>query len=252
MKKIQSIERGMLLLTLLDTIGGKEGLGVGKLAALANLKPPTVHNILQTFLLLGYVEQTDSSRYRIGEKTKYLGWEGAQKEHLLHIVRPVLRSLASITNETCLLAARSGEKWQTLLKMESDHILSAKSALPMTDNFYISATGRCILANLKEEELFSYVQKFRLPTSAEWQDITSFPLLQEALAKIRERNYEIYLTKHDGITGIGSALKRHKNIPDAALGIIVPDSRFLGRHREMLMEELQKGIEKINTEVSLS
>jgi DNA-binding IclR family transcriptional regulator len=251
MKIIQSIDRTMNILTVLDTIGGSDGLGVKQLAELVKLKVPTCHNILQTLIQLGFIEQTESLKYRISDKTRYLGWDGQKKEHLVEIVRPELRLLAGETNETCILAVRSGNQWQTLLKIESRQMLTVRHNLPMTDNFYISATGRCILAQLREQELSSFLRTHPLPSNEEWEGADSFPRLQEKLAGIRENGFEIYPAKRYGVTGAAVPLRRNPNCSDGALGVIIPDFRFCGNYKESLMAKMRQTAESVNREIAL-
>ena len=241
----------MNILTVLDTVGGNDGLGVKQLSELVKLKVPTCHNILQSLIQLGFIEQTESLKYRISDKTRYLGCDGQKKEHLLQIVRPALRLLSGETDETCILAVRSGNRWQTLLKIESRQMLTVRHNLPITDNFYISATGRCILAGLREEELLSFLQTHPLPSEHEWKGADSFSRLQKKLAGIREKGFEIYHAEQYGVTGVAVPLYRNTNCSDGAFGVIIPDFRFSGNYKNRLMAKMRQTAETVNREIAL-
>lgn len=238
MKKLQSIERAMNILSILDFIGGRDGMGVNEIAGYVKLKVPTVHNFLQTLLVLGYLEQV-KCKYRIAEKTQWLGWDGMRKENLIRRVKPLLTRLVCELNETSILVVRSGHYWQTLLKMESNHMLTAQSNLPMTENFYISATGRCILSQLSEAELHKLVTGFRLPLPEEWTDAETFEKMLIRLEKIKRDGYEIYETRN-GISGVGAEIPPIEDAAEGALGIIVPSFRFQGRHREKILLKIRE------------
>ncbi len=244
MKKIQSIERGMNILAILDSVGGSNGIGVIDMAKLVHLKIPTTHNFLQTFLFLGYVEQTEQGKYRIASKTKWLGWNEMQKNSLIQAARCHLANLADRLNEVTILVARSGYFWQTLLKYESSHDLMIRAALPMTDNFYISATGRCILSQLDENSLADLVTHFRLPLSSEWPGAETLERMKELLAKIDYDGYELYQTDN-GVTGVGAVLKPIKDAAPGAIGVIVPTSRFTGVLREAILNNIRETAKKI-------
>lgn len=124
MSRLQSVERAMNIFELLDSAAPPSGMGVGEISVRMNLKTPTVHNFLKTLLELGYLEQS-GNKYLIAEKTRFLGWNGVHKRHLIQIVKPHLFRLVSTLNETCILTAKSGRYWQTLLRLESSHILTA-------------------------------------------------------------------------------------------------------------------------------
>ncbi|MBY8851459.1 helix-turn-helix domain-containing protein, partial [Saccharothrix sp. MB29] len=62
---IQSIERAAAVLRLLAS--GARRMGVAELARALELPKPTVHGILRTLQLVGFVEQSpDTGKYQLG------------------------------------------------------------------------------------------------------------------------------------------------------------------------------------------
>ena len=69
---IQSIERAAAILRLLS--GRAQRLGVGELAGELGLPKGTVHGILRTLLLVGFVEQdAESGKYQLGAALLHMG-----------------------------------------------------------------------------------------------------------------------------------------------------------------------------------
>ncbi len=236
MKKIQSLERAMNILELIDSLGGEDGLGAIAVAQRAGLKVPTAHNFLQTFLALGYLEQTEHCKYRIAAKARWLGWDGNMKTALIQTARPHVVRLSAELDETVLLAACSGRWWQMLLQYESQRSLIARAGLPTTDNFYISATGRCILSTLPEAKLRTYVMEFRLPEADEWPGIDTFEQLTAALATIQHNHYELYRNMAGDLVGIGVPIAPAANRAAGALGVTIPASRFDAALQERVLK----------------
>ena len=244
MKKNQSVERAFMILEVLDSMEDGGGLGVNEIAKLIGLKAPTTHNFLQTLTSLGYLDQNEHCKYRLAERIKWLGWDGRRKLALLNAARPYAERLALDLNEVVIVCARSGWFWQTLVKFESSHMLTAKSDLPVTGNFYISATGRCILSQLPEKELELLVSHFRLPAADEWTGAETWEGMLAALEKIRRDRYELYHTGN-GITGVGALIKPSGHAATGALGIIIPSFRFEGEHRNAVLKGILSAAEMI-------
>ncbi len=67
-EKIQSLERGLRILELVAQ--SENGVRIKDLAALTELKAPTVHNLVRTLRAAGYLEQVDDGcAYRLGPST---------------------------------------------------------------------------------------------------------------------------------------------------------------------------------------
>src|SRR5918912_592967 len=95
--RIQSIERAAAILRLLS---GRRRLGVGELAGELGLPKGTVHGILRTLQVVGFVEQdADSGKYQLGAALLHMGSSYLDGNELR----------ARALNWSDSLAARSGE-----------------------------------------------------------------------------------------------------------------------------------------------
>ena len=241
---IQSLERAFFVLEILDA-AGPEGMGAQALARKIDLKFPTVHNFLKSLLQLGYVRQLEETeKYALGSKAFNLGRKNDSKKTLYETALPVAEQLNRTLNESVNIAFYSNMTWYILFQCHSTMELVVNSRLPVNDNLYISATGRCILSNLSEHELQKYVEKQGLP-GKDWNDINSDENLKKALEDIKRRGYEIY--DNTGTIGVGFPIYSLSKGIDAAIGAYLPEVRFYGEHKNNIIKGLKDAAETIRT-----
>jgi IclR family acetate operon transcriptional repressor len=63
---VQSVERAFELLEIMASSAGS--MALGELAARAELPQPTIHRLVRTLLVMGYVRQLENRRYALGPK----------------------------------------------------------------------------------------------------------------------------------------------------------------------------------------
>jgi DNA-binding IclR family transcriptional regulator len=98
-KPIQSIQRAATVLHLLA--GGSRRLSVGELASALDLPKTTVHGILRTLRLVGFVEQDPESRkYRLGPALLHIGSSYLDGHELRSRALNWADSLAARSNES--------------------------------------------------------------------------------------------------------------------------------------------------------
>ena len=73
---VQSVERAFELLEIMASAGGS--MALGELATHAELPQPTIHRLVRTLLVMGYVRQLENRRYALGPKLIRLGESAAQ------------------------------------------------------------------------------------------------------------------------------------------------------------------------------
>jgi DNA-binding IclR family transcriptional regulator len=239
---MQSLERAFHILETLDEAGA-DGMGAQELANTVRLKFPTAHNFLKSLKQLGYIRQIEATgKYAVGAKALSLGRGGAKKR-LSDAARPVAEELRSTLNETVTVVFYNDMIWRTLFNCYSTRELAANPRLPVTDNLYISATGRCILSNLPESGFEKYLRIKGLP-AGDWDGIDSVEALKKAAAALRARGYEIYKSK-SGTVGVGCPIHSTAAGLEAAIGVFLPEIRFSGEHRENIIKGLARAAEEI-------
>ncbi len=222
---IQSVERAMRIMELLDESGAGKPLRVLELSRLIGLKQPTVHNFLQTLVQLGYVAQEEeTSKYYLTENTRFLGWSGTKKQQLIQSSRPVAQRLFDRFNETVLLVVQDKNIRTTLFSINSSRALTVRAESRMDSKFYSSATGRCLLCGLNPDGLEQIYRINELPLAGEWDSVRTREDINRELQQIQKAGHSIY--KAEGVVAIGAPVFLPKPSINAALGLFIPESRF--------------------------
>ena len=110
---VQSVERAFELLEIMASAGGS--MALGELAARAELPQPTIHRLVRTLLVMGYVRQLENRRYALGPKLIRLGESAAQligawsRPHLTELVERTGESanMAVLDNDMAVYVASS-------------------------------------------------------------------------------------------------------------------------------------------------
>lgn len=216
-KAVQSIERAIRILEELAT--EKEGLGVTELSQRVQLHKSTVHRILNTLLLYGYVEQNPhTERYRLGMKLLYLGGAILDRMDIRSEARDILDALAKEVNETVHLVVPEGDKAIYVDKIDSRRTIRMYSQIGRRAPYHASAVGKAILAFLPKEEAETIISKGLERYTK--NTITDPEKLRNHLEMIRRKGYAIDEEENEvGIRCIGAPVFDHTGRVVAAVSI---------------------------------
>ncbi len=121
-EKIKSIDKALDLLEFLSRNGHE--IGIAEISEKLNMGLSTVHRILNTLKSRGYVIQNQrTAKYRLGIKLFELGCEVQSTKSLIKIIRPYLRKLSKMINETANLAILEDKNVVYLDTIESSETL---------------------------------------------------------------------------------------------------------------------------------
>lgn len=216
-KAVQSIERAIRILEELAT--EKEGLGVTELSQRVQLHKSTVHRILNTLLLYGYVERNPhTERYRLGMKLLYLGGAILDRMDIRSEARDILDALAKEVNETVHLVVPEGDKAIYVDKIDSRRTIRMYSQIGRRAPYHASAVGKAILAFLPKEEAETIISKGLERYTK--NTITDPEKLRNHLEMIRRKGYAIDEEENEvGIRCIGAPVFDHTGRVVAAVSI---------------------------------
>lgn len=216
-KAVQSIERAIRIMEELAT--EKEGLGVTELSQRVQLHKSTVHRILNTLLLYGYVERNPhTERYRLGMKLLYLGGAILDRMDIRSEARDILDALAKEVNETVHLVVPEGDKAIYVDKIDSRRTIRMYSQIGRRAPYHASAVGKAILAFLPKEEAETIISKGLERYTK--NTITDPEKLRNHLEMIRRKGYAIDEEENEvGIRCIGAPVFDHTGRVVAAVSI---------------------------------
>ena len=155
-RTVQSLERAF---SILEAIAGSDQpLSLAELSRATGLHTSTAFHLIKTLILLGYVRQEDTKRYRIGPRL-FMQAAGASNEiGLVNLATPHLKRLADETGETAHLAVRADNGIAVIAKVEARSTVRTSERLGIVRPAHCTAIGKVLLADLPDDELEHYLR----------------------------------------------------------------------------------------------
>ncbi|SCF75695.1 IclR family transcriptional regulator, acetate operon repressor, partial [Streptomyces sp. Ncost-T6T-2b] len=139
---VQSLERAFDLLERMADAGGEVGLS--ELSASSGLPLPTIHRLMRTLVVCGYVRQQPNRRYALGPRLIRLG-ESASR--LLGTwARPYLSRLVEETGETANMALLDGDEIVYVAQVPSKHSMRMFTEVGRRVLPHSTGVGKALLA----------------------------------------------------------------------------------------------------------
>lgn len=214
---VQSIERALKIIE--ELAEERDGLGVTELSRRLDLHKSTVHRLLSTLVIFGYVEQNPyTERYRLGMKLLYLGESILERMDLRREAHDLLEELSREVNETVHLVVPDGNSVIYIDKIDSSRTIRMYSQIGRRAPMHASAVGKAILAfypedfvrKIAEEGLEKYTEK----------TITDPGKLMEHLKTVRIQGFAIDDEENEkGIRCIGAPIFDYSGRVIGALSI---------------------------------
>lgn len=219
-------------LDVLEAVGTSEphGLSAAELARRLSLNRVTVHRILQSFCVRGYVRQEGPGKpYRLGLRLLELGEEIVANLDVASVARPFLQELVDHTKETAHLAVLDNAEAVYVAKVESRHAMRLVSHIGSRVPLYCSALGKALLATCNDTDLDWLVsqQSFDPRTP---RTIADPEALRREVARIRRQGFAIDLAENErGVHCIGAAVLGRRGEGVAAVSVSGPAERITRR-----------------------
>ncbi|MEU4744335.1 IclR family transcriptional regulator [Actinosynnema sp. NPDC023658] len=218
---IQSIERAAAVLRLLAS--GARRMGVAELARALDLPKPTVHGILRTLQLVGFVEQSpDTGKYQLGAALFHIGSSYLDGNELRTRALNWSDSLASRSMESVRIGTLHENQVLVVHHVfrpdNSRQVLEVGALLPS----HASALGKVLLANdpvglTDDEPLKAY-------TAA---TITDPDVLGDALEQVRQRGWAADVEELvEGEVSLAAPIRDRRAVTVGAVGISGPVERL--------------------------
>ena len=130
-------------------------LTLSEVAGLAKLDPGTCFRMLNTLVMLGYVDRVpESRRFRLTLKVTDLGFHAIGRADLREVARPILRSLVGELNEAASLGVLDGADVVYIDRIRAGLTrIGVDIRIGTTIPAYCSAIGQAIMAYLPSDEL---------------------------------------------------------------------------------------------------
>ncbi|MBV7273899.1 IclR family transcriptional regulator [Clostridium sp. PL3] len=215
---VQSVDRSLSILEVLSDY--EEGLGITEISEKVNLHKSTVHRLLSTLIQKGYVKQDeDTNKYRLTLKLFELGSKNIGKMDIVNVVKPYLKELMKITNETVHLVVRDGNEIVYVDKVESENTIRMYSRIGKRNPLYCTAVGKAMLSYMEDEKVEQIWNQSKIERLTE-NTITDMGQFKEHLRLVRKNRYAVDEQENEiGIRCLGAAVLNYRGEVCGAISI---------------------------------
>lgn len=192
--KIKSLQKAI---NVLNCFVKKPMLGVSEISETLGLYKSNVHNILETFQQMGYVEQDEETKkYSLGIGIFDLSRALGNTFIITKIAQPYMQEISNITNENVYLAVPHDNQvlyLEATYPAQATHLM--RSLFGERANMYCTGIGKAILSNMPEEYISKYLERDFVRYTE--QTIIDKDRLREELRTTKMRGYAIDNMEHE-------------------------------------------------------
>ncbi|WP_129688277.1 IclR family transcriptional regulator [Gottfriedia acidiceleris] len=241
---VQSIDRAMLIIDILNSDESKSNWQITELSEKTSLSLGTLHRLLNALIKHGLVVQIpETKHYKLGYKWMELGLRQLDKMDFRLVARPVMERLAKHVEESIYLNIESGIDGIVIDKIDSPLKIRIAENLGIRIPLHIGAPNKTILAYMKENEIQQVLDQLNLSPN-------SISLLKQQLVDIRQNGYAISQSeKTEDTAAVAAPITGYNNKILAALSVNVPGFRFTQDRIPFLIEEVIKAAEEISKKI---
>ncbi|MEH7611671.1 IclR family transcriptional regulator [Gottfriedia acidiceleris] len=241
---VQSIDRAMLIIDILNSDESKSNWQITELAEKTSLSLGTLHRLLNSLIQHGLVIQIpETKHYKLGYKWMELGLRQLDKMDFRLVARPVMERLANQVEESIYLNIESGIDGIVIDKIDSPLKIRIAENLGIRIPLHIGAPNKTILAYMKEYEIQQVLDQLNLSPNI-------ISILKQQLVEIRQKGYAISQSeKTEDTAAIAAPITGYNNKVLAALSVNVPGFRFTQERIPFLIEEVIKAAEEISKKI---
>lgn len=243
--KVKSLFKALRIMDCF-TVDSPE-LGITEISEQLGLYKSNVHNIVDTFVKAGYLEQNpENEKYRLGFKLLELGNVISSNMNIRRLTLPYMQEMSDYANETVYLGMPSDTDVIYLDSASPKNQISSRSMLGVKAPLYCTGIGKAMLAFLPAEVAKAVCAKpLKKHTD---QTITDTGALLDELEAIRQRGYSIDNMEHEyGIKCIGMPILNKKKQVVAGISVSGPSLRFEDdkmRDYSLKLKEIVRSIEE--------
>jgi len=223
---VQSLAKGFRVLEAFTA--GEPELTLAAVARRADLDNATAFRLLNTLVMLGYIDRAPGSRnFRLSLKVLDLGFNAIARMELRDRVRPLLRSLVGEVNEAASVAVLDGSEVVYIERVQAGMVrlgvdVRVGSRIPA----YCSAVGLAILAYLprnEQERILGLGPRVKLTP----RTVTDTKEILTRLARVRKQGYiAVDQEITSGLRALAAPVLDVDGHPIAAVSVVAPVLRM--------------------------
>jgi DNA-binding IclR family transcriptional regulator len=216
-----------------------EPQSLNKIAKETGLTNSTALKILDTLLMIGYVQKNaELKKFSLGLSIIKYANKSINNLDIKKIAQPHLEELQRVTNETVHLGIQDKDSIIYITKIESKNPICLYSKVGNSIPMYCSAMGKAILAYSLDEEIKNYLDRNPLNKLTN-NTITNKSEFMEEILKVREMGYAYDNGEHEeDVFCIGASITlNHKNY--GAFSVSIPKYRLTEKFQKQIIEAIK-------------
>lgn len=245
---VQSVDRALSILEMLSDYS--EGLSIKEISEKVNLHKSTVHRLLGTLIVRGFVEQDNKNgKYRISLKLFELGNKRIEDMDILNSSKYHTENLMKSINEVVHLVVKDGNKIVYIDKVEADNTIRMASNIGRRSPLYCTSVGKTMLAYMKDDEVEDIWKSSNIKALTK-NTIIDFDEFKEELKKIKEQGYAEDDEENElGVRCIGAPIFNRFGKVEGAISISGPTTRVKKKDVKRIAKEVRKYADLISKEL---
>ena len=223
----------------------REGVGLFDLSRQLGVRPNTLHNILKTMALCGYVAQNREGRYMAGPKCDQISAVGRliSGNILNGIVEPALQSLGKRLGETVVFTLLSNGRRYQLLVIEADNPVRV-AVQDGGYSIYELVPGRLLVAFAGSEARRLIAEHYGYPGKA-WGGAEDMDALDALCRQVREQPFLQMRSLSGELDTFGLPLLIGEEPLVSSIGVFLPSYRSTPQRREEICSAMKAAREEI-------
>ena len=236
---IQSVERALQILDLFNEQATE--LKITDISKLMGLSKSTLHSLLKTLQLHGYIDQNpENGKYRLGMKLVERGHFVVGSIDIRQKAKGWLTELSRQTGQTTHLGILDGREGVYIEKIEGKLAAIAYSRIGRRLPVHATAIGKVLIAWLGEPVLNALLEGYQYTTYTP-STLASREELMAALAQTREQGFALDSEENEqGVRCLAVPVWNHESRVIAALSLSTLTSRVDDAELANFREQLQQ------------
>ncbi|SKC80831.1 IclR family transcriptional regulator [Maledivibacter halophilus] len=204
-----------------------EEVGVTEISNSLNYGVSATYHLLNTLRKVNIIEQNPKTKkYRLGIKLWQIGKIANEQNRLSLILKPYLKKLKNLTEETSNLTVLDNNEIVYLAQEESDRLVKMFTKTGARAPLYCSAAGKILLAYQSPEKQKTILESLNLKKFTD-KTIIDINTLKNELNKIKNNGYGFDHEERElGVSCIAAPVLGFNDEIIAAISISGPTSRF--------------------------
>ncbi len=222
---VQSVERSLDILEALAAAGSE--VGIADMSGRVGLHISTVHRLLATLVVRGYVRQnSQTGRYSLGSQALQLGRAFHDRSDIRTEARPFLQLLMEGSGETANLVMLDGNEAVYMDQVPSPRLVRMFAGVGRRVPLHSTGSGKAMLSCLPPEERARIVAEKGLSPSTP-HTITTAAALEDELIKVGRQGFAVDdEEQEEGVRCIAAPVRDSTRRVVAAMSLSGPSTRM--------------------------